>query len=105
VAVNLGGVEVADLSRGDTLTSPGAFELTRRFDAVIDLLPDAKPLRHSARVRFHHGTTELLGRVALAGEATERTDDTDTKRSGAGSPNCSPAGAPTRACGSRRRRC
>jgi selenocysteine-specific elongation factor len=66
VAVNLGGVEVADLSRGDTLTRPGAFEITRRFDAIIDLLPDAKPLRHGARVRFHHGTTELLGRVALA---------------------------------------
>ncbi len=82
VAVNLGGVDVTDLSRGDTLTSPDAFEVTRRFDAVIDLLPDAKPLRHGARVRFHHGTTELLGRVALATEATdqsatERTDGTD----------------------------
>jgi selenocysteine-specific elongation factor len=66
VAVNLGGVEVADITRGDTLTRDGAFEITRRFDVAIDLLPDAKPLRHGARVRFHHGTTELLGRVALA---------------------------------------
>jgi selenocysteine-specific elongation factor len=66
VAVNLQGVEVQDISRGETLTHEGAFEATRRFDAVIDLLPDAKPLRHGARVRFHHGTTELLGRVALA---------------------------------------
>jgi translation elongation factor TU len=79
VAVNLGGVDVADLSRGDTLTSADAFEVTRRFDAVIDLLPDAKPLRHGARVRFHHGTTELLGRVALAAEATERTDHSATE--------------------------
>src|SRR5438477_2106205 len=66
VAVNLGGVDVADLSRGETLTRPGALETTRRFDAVIDLLPDAPPLRHGSRVRFHQGTTELLGRVALA---------------------------------------
>ena len=66
VAVNLGGVDVADIARGDTLTVAGAFEVTRRFDAVVDLLPGAKPLRHGARVRFHHGTTELLGRVALA---------------------------------------
>src|SRR5438067_2372338 len=44
VAVNLGGVDVADLSRGETLTRPGALETTRRFDAVIDLLPDAPPL-------------------------------------------------------------
>jgi selenocysteine-specific elongation factor len=65
VAVNLGGVDVEDLSRGDTLTRNGAYETTRRFDAVIDLLPDAKPLRHGARVRFHNGTTELLARVSL----------------------------------------
>lgn len=66
VAVNLQGVDVPDISRGETLTHEGAFDATRRFDAVIDLLPDAKPLRHGARVRFHHGTTELLGRAALA---------------------------------------
>ena len=66
VALNLGGVEVADLQRGDTLCGPGGFEPSRRIDALIDLLPDAKPLKHGARVRFHHGTSELLGRVALS---------------------------------------
>ena len=66
VAANLGGIEVADLARGDTLCAPGAFEATRRVDAVIDLLPDARALRHGARVRFHHGTTELLARIAVA---------------------------------------
>ena len=67
VAVNLGGIDVADVTRGETLTRPGAFDVTRRFDAAIELLPDAKPLRHGARVRFHQGTMERLGRVALAG--------------------------------------
>ena len=65
-AVNLGGVDVADLSRGDTVCEPGAFETTRRIDVSLDLLEDARPLRHGARVRFHQGTSELLGRVALA---------------------------------------
>src|SRR5687768_16827605 len=37
-----------------------------RFDVVLDLLGDARPLRHGARVRFHQGTSELMGRVALA---------------------------------------
>ena len=74
VAVNLGGVDVADVQRGDTLTRPGAFEATRRFDATVDLLPDARPLRHGARVRFHHGTTELLGRVALAADCADHAD-------------------------------
>jgi len=67
VAVNVGGVEVADLTRGDTLCDPGAFEPTRRVDVVLELLADARALRHGARVRFHAGTTELLGRVAIAG--------------------------------------
>jgi selenocysteine-specific elongation factor len=68
VAVNLGGIEVADIARGDTLCSPGGFEPTQRIDAIVELLGDARPLRHGARVRFHQGTTELLGRVAVGAE-------------------------------------
>jgi len=67
VAVNLGGVDVSDLARGDTLVEPGAFDQTTRVDAVVDLLPEARPLKHGARVRFHQGTSEVIGRVALAG--------------------------------------
>ena len=66
VAVNLGGVELADVMRGDTLCTPRAFEPTRRVDVVIDVLADARALRHGARIRFHQGTTEVLGRVAVA---------------------------------------
>jgi selenocysteine-specific elongation factor len=69
VAVNLGGVDVADLARGDTLCAADAFEVTRRVDAVVTVLADAsRGLRHGARVRFHQGTTELLGRVAIASD-------------------------------------
>ena len=69
VAVNLGGVEVSDVVRGHTLADRGAFEPTRRLDVRLDLLPDARPLRQGARVRFHCGTAEILGRVALARES------------------------------------
>jgi selenocysteine-specific elongation factor len=65
-AVNLGGIEVADIQRGQTLITPGALTITRRVDAVIDLLPSARPLKHGARVHFHQGTMEVLGRVAVA---------------------------------------
>ncbi len=68
LAVNLGGVEVADLERGETLTEANRFVPTRVVDAAIELLPSARPLRHGARVRFHQGTTELLGRVALVSD-------------------------------------
>jgi selenocysteine-specific elongation factor len=70
-AINLGGVEVGDVSRGETLAAPGAFVATRRVDAEIDLLPSAKPLKHGARVRIHNGTAEILGRVSIAGTSTE----------------------------------
>jgi len=73
VAVNLGGVEVGDLARGDTLCTRGAFEPTQRLDAVIELLGEARPLRHGSRVRFHQGTTELLGRVAVAAARGEQS--------------------------------
>lgn len=66
-AVNLGGIEVADLHRGQTLAGPESLTETRRLDAVLDLLPGARPLKHGARVRFHQGTSEVMGRVSLAG--------------------------------------
>jgi selenocysteine-specific elongation factor len=72
VAVNLGGIEVGEIVRGDTLCTRGAFEPTQRLDAVVELLPDARLLRHGSRVRFHQGTTERLGRVAVAAEPDEK---------------------------------
>jgi selenocysteine-specific elongation factor len=83
VAVNLGGVEVADLARGDTLGDAAALEITRRIDVALDLLAGARPLRHGARVRFHQGTSELLGRVAIAG----------VSRGGEGAAEVPPGGA------------
>ena len=66
-AVNLGGIEVDEIDRGQTLVTPAVLEETRLADALVDLLPGAKPLRHGARVRFHQGTAEIIGRVALIG--------------------------------------
>jgi selenocysteine-specific elongation factor len=66
-AINLSGVDVQDVQRGHTLVTPGVFDETRIVDASIELLADAKPLKHGARVRFHQGTVELMGRVAVVG--------------------------------------
>lgn len=67
LAVNLSGVDVGDLARGDTLTLPGAVAETTVVDVAVQLLEAAKPLKHGARVRVHAGTTERLGRVAVSG--------------------------------------
>ena len=65
VALNLAGVEVGDLERGDTLADFAGLEATRRVDAVVTLLPGARALKHGARVRFHQGTAEIMARIAL----------------------------------------
>ena len=67
VAVNLSGIEVAELQRGDTLVEIGSLDVTRCLDATVVLLPGARPLRHGARVRFHQGTSEVMARIALTG--------------------------------------
>jgi selenocysteine-specific elongation factor len=66
-AVNLGGVDVADVRRGDVLATSGSIQATRVIDARIDVLPSARALRHGARVRFHQGTAEVMGRLAVSG--------------------------------------
>ncbi len=66
VAVNLAGVDVADVARGSVLATPGALAVTRRADVHLTMLPGAS-LKHGARVRVHQGTAEVLARVAVAG--------------------------------------
>ncbi|MCA1584697.1 MAG: SelB C-terminal domain-containing protein [Acidobacteria bacterium] len=70
-ALNLGGIDVDEIVRGQTLASPDSLTVTRRVDALIDLLPSVKPLKHGTRVRFHQGTKETLGRVSIAGDASD----------------------------------
>jgi selenocysteine-specific elongation factor len=65
-AVNLQGVEVQDIVRGDVLSVPDVLEPTRLLDVELECLPDAPgPVRNLSRVRFHHGAAEILARVKL----------------------------------------
>ncbi len=65
VAVNLVGLERTDLGRGDWLLPPDLFAPTQVIDVHLELLPDAPILAHRTRIRLHHGTAEIIGRVAL----------------------------------------
>jgi selenocysteine-specific elongation factor len=71
VAVNLGGLETTDVARGQNLVTPGAFAETRVADATVEVLGDARPLRHGVRVRFHQGTVEAIGRVSIIGPVAD----------------------------------
>ena len=63
VAVALPGVERHELRRGDALVAPGAFPSSYRLDVVLEELADIP-----ARVHVHHGTADVVARVARAGE-------------------------------------
>lgn len=74
VAVNLSGVEKAELERGNVVAKPGAYRATARFNAHIRMLtsPIAHGERaenlvatHQMRVRIHLGTAEAIGRIYL----------------------------------------
>ena len=71
-AVNLGGVDTAQIERGMVLAPPGRLRPTQIVDVWIDVLPDApRGVRSRSRVRFHIGATEVLGRARVLDEPAE----------------------------------
>lgn len=65
-AINLQGINVEQAERGSVLALSGRLRSTSMVDARLDLLPAApRPLLHRARVRLHHGTVEVMARVAM----------------------------------------
>jgi selenocysteine-specific elongation factor len=65
LAVNLHGVELADLARGQTLSEPGVLEPTRLLDVVLEHLPGSAPLKDQARLSLHLQTAEVPCRLRL----------------------------------------
>jgi selenocysteine-specific elongation factor len=66
-AVNLAGLDVSAVARGDVLSRPGALRPTSLVDVDLTLLPGARDLRDQARVRVSLAAAEVLARVRLAG--------------------------------------
>lgn len=65
-AVNITGIEMENIKRGNIIQTPGFLKPSSRADIYLDLLPTAKkPLRNGERVRFYHGTAEYFGKVIL----------------------------------------
>ena len=65
-ALNLVGVEVEEVERGDTCATPGSLRATHLIDARLQLLPRLeRPLADRTRIRLHAGTAEVIGRVSL----------------------------------------
>ncbi len=63
-ALDLVGIEAADLEPGEVLLS-SLVPPTRALDARIQLLVGALPLKHGMRLRLYHGTRATNARVRL----------------------------------------
>ena len=65
-AINLAGVRHEDVIRGQELATPGYLVpskvLTVRLHCIADM---HRPIKHRMPVRFHIGTAEIMGTVAL----------------------------------------
>ncbi len=67
-AVNLQGLEKWQVERGDVLAHPGGLAGSFMVDVELEHLASApRALKDRGRVRFHSGTSEAIGRVALIG--------------------------------------
>jgi selenocysteine-specific elongation factor len=68
-AVNLAGLDVEQVRRGDVVVAPGAYQATRRLDVRFRLLKDvSQPLEHDTEVKLFLGAAELVARVRLLGQ-------------------------------------
>ncbi|OPX89201.1 MAG: Selenocysteine-specific elongation factor [Pelotomaculum sp. PtaB.Bin104] len=66
VAANLAGLEVEQISRGSVVAGVNSLTPSYRLDVHLLLQKNAaKPLKNRARMRFHLGAGETLGRVVL----------------------------------------
>ena len=66
VAVNLAGVEQAEVKRGDVLVTPAIYSVTQRIDVLLHSLPSLKkPLKQRMLVTLHIGTSQVRGKLLL----------------------------------------
>ena len=71
-AVNLAGIETAQIERGMVLAPAGRLRPTQILDVWIDVLPGtSRRVRSRSRVRFHIGAAEVLGRVTVLDGSSE----------------------------------
>ncbi len=67
-AVNLQGIEMSEVVRGDTLARPGTLLPSMMLDAELEVLASSPtPIKDLARVHLHIGTAVAVARVRVLG--------------------------------------
>jgi selenocysteine-specific elongation factor len=65
-AINFQGLEKAAIKRGEMLAFPGTLKPSFMVDLLLQYLAsNKKPIKNRTRVRFHTGTSEILGNLVL----------------------------------------
>ena len=72
-AVNLAGIDPAEIHRGMVLSETGRFTPVKVLDCRLDLLASAKPLKNRAPVHFHIGAAEIEAQRPLSGQSSRAT--------------------------------
>ncbi|MDD2480514.1 MAG: selenocysteine-specific translation elongation factor [Lutispora sp.] len=66
VAMNLAGVKIEEVVRGDVIAAINTIESTLMLDARLELLSDSDwSISNRDRLRIYHGSAEVFGRVVL----------------------------------------
>ncbi|HNB35605.1 MAG TPA: selenocysteine-specific translation elongation factor [Anaerolineales bacterium] len=67
-AVNISGVDMEQIRRGDVLTHPGQYQAVRRIDVRLRTLMDiSRPIQHNDEVKFFVGASETIATLRLLG--------------------------------------
>lgn len=67
-AVNISGVNVDEIKRGDVIAHPKDYQPTGRLDARLHLLNDASSsIKHNTSVKLFIGSAEVVARLRLLG--------------------------------------
>ncbi len=66
LGINLAGLKIEAITRGNTLAQPGYLSSTNLLDVHLEMLTNfAHPLKNRTRVRFYLGTGEYFARVKI----------------------------------------
>jgi selenocysteine-specific elongation factor len=63
VALNLAGIEVGEITRGDVIVPPGTLSPAATVDVELRMLPGAPSLRHRGHVQIHAFTSDAKATV------------------------------------------
>jgi selenocysteine-specific elongation factor len=67
-AVNISGISVQKINRGDVLVHPGTIQTTTMMDVWCQILPGADaPLKHNTEVKLFLGAEEVITKVRVLG--------------------------------------